>query len=182
MKKTLMALAAMAAMAVTAADTGTESYLYWMIDTQDGSSKTFTYDSVRVRAYETASPDVHSEATYLTLYYTGDYEAGISVPREDAVVGLPFYAALGSMAGAQYSYVVELFNDATKVGYSESIVFTDAMSRDYIATITSAGGIPAGAVWAAGNFTAVPEPNSALLLLVGCAVLGLRRKRTGVIA
>lgn len=181
MKKTLMALAAMAVMVATAADTGTESYLYWMIDTEDASTGTFTYDSVRVRAYETASPNIYSESTYLTLYYGSDIEAGISVPDEYATMGLPFYAALADMAGSQYSYVVELFNDSTKVAYSDSIVFTDAMASGFVASVTPSGTIPA-TPWVTGNFKAVPEPNSALLLLIGCAALGLRRKRTGVIA
>lgn len=154
-----------------------DSYLYWMVDTDDGTAGEISYDSVRVRAFET---DGGVDKGYLTLYYGngaavgGDYPN--SVGKDLATAGLPFYASLASVAGSSFSYVVELFNDGALVGQSESLLFTDAMAQNYVATVTSTGTFPAMASWAAGGYSSVPEPNSALLIVLGCAALALRRK------
>ena len=151
-----------------------DSYLYWMMNTDDGTAAKFEYDAVQVRAYETAA-GVDS-GNYLTLYYGNGNEAGTSLDAGVATMGLPFYASLASAMGSSFSYVVELFHDGAKVGQSESIFFNDAMAENYVAFATSAGNLPAMGTWMAGGFSAVPEPNSALMLLLGCAVLALRRK------
>ena len=152
-----------------------DSYLYWMVDTTDGTLAKFDYDTVQVRAFETEA-GVDS-GSYLTLYYgNGAAVGGTSVGKDLATAGLPFYASLASVAGPSFSYVVELFNDGTLVGQSESLLFTDAMTKNYVATVTSTGSFPAMASWAAGGFSAVPEPNSAFLLALGFVALALRRK------
>ena len=151
-----------------------DSYLYWMVNTDDGTAGEISYDSVRVRAFET---DGGVDKGYLTLYYgNGAAVGGTSVGKDLATSGLPFYASLASVAGPSFSYVVELFNDGALVGQSGSLLFTDAMTKNYVATVTSTGSFPAMASWAAGGFSAVPEPNSAFLLALGFAALALRRK------
>lgn len=174
MKKCFLMMAVLGAFAASADD----SYLYWMVDTDDGTAAKFDYDTVQVRAFETAA-GVDS-GNYLTLYYGNGNEAGMSVAAGVATAGVPFYASLASAMGSSFSYVVELFHDGAKVGQSDSIVFTDAMARDYVAFATSTGNLPAMATWMAGGFSAVPEPNSAVLLLLGCAALALRRKKAEV--
>lgn len=167
-----MAIVALSAFAASADD----SYLYWMVNTDDGTAAKFTYDTVQVRAYETAA-GVDS-GSYLTLYYgNGAAVGGTSVGKDLATSGLPFYASLASAMGSSFSYVVELFHDGAKVGQSESLFFTDAMAENYVAFATSTGTLPAMATWMAGGFRVVPEPNSAVLLLLGCAALALRRKQ-----
>ena len=158
-----------------------DSYLYWMVDTDDGTAAKFDYDTVQVRAFETAA-GVDS-GSYLTLYYgNGAAVGGTSVGKDLATSGLPFYASLASVMGPSFSYVVELFNDGAKVGQSESLFFTDAMAENYVAFATSTGNLPAMATWMAGGFSAVPEPNSAVLVLLGCAALALRRKKAEELA
>ena len=161
-----------------------ESWKYRNGDKQlissDGTAAKFDYDTVQVRAYETAA-GVDS-GNYLTLYYGNGNEAGTSVGAGVARMGLPFYASLASAMGPSFSYVVELFNDGAKVGQSESLFFTDAMAENYVAFATSTGNLPAMATWMAGGFSAAPEPNSAVLLLLGCAALALRRKKAEELA
>ena len=174
MKKCFLMMAVLGACAALADD----SYLYWMVDTDDGTAAKFDYDTVQVRAFETAA-GVDS-GNYLTLYYGNGNEAGMSVAAGVATAGLPFYASLASAMGPSFSYVVELFNDGAKVGQSESLLFTEAMAKNYVATVTSTGSFPGMATWSAGGFSAAPEPNSAVLLLLGCAALALRRKKVEV--
>ena len=174
MKKTMMMgmilAGVLGAFSVSAAD---ESYLYWMVDTD--ATKDFTYDAVKVCAY--TGTDVDSGSA-LTLYYGNGNVAGDSVSKTkvDAAGGLPFYASLATAYGSSYSYVVELFYGDAKVGQSDPLLYTDAMAN-YVQTTMLAGTIPASAVWSAGSFTAVPEPNSALLVILGCAALALRRRK-----
>ena len=154
------------------------SFLYWMVNTSDGTTDEITYDRVQVRAY--TGTDVDSGSA-LTLYYGNgsqvDTDMGTTfMSASDVADGLPFYAALATSYGSSYSYVVELFNDSVKVGESAPLLYTDAMAKN-IAYVTSAGTLPASAVWSAGGFTAVPEPNSALLVILGCAALALRRRK-----
>ena len=155
-----------------------DSYLYWMVNTDDGTADEITYDSVRVRAFETEGG---ADQGYLTLYYGNGAAVGggnpNSIGKGLATEGLPFYASLASVAGSSFSYVVELFNDGALVGQSKSLLFTEAMTKNYVATVTSTGTFPAMASWAAGRYSSVPEPNSAVLLLLGCAALALRRKQ-----
>lgn len=171
MSKLILTMVALVAFMASAVE---ESYLYWMVDTADGTAGTFAYDAVQVRAYETAV-GVDS-GSCLTLYYGNGVEAGTSVSAASATSGLGLYASLVAAAGPSYSYVVEPFNDGAKVARSDSIVFTDATAQN-IMRVTTSGTFPAMAPWMAGGFSAVPEPNSALLLLLGCAALGLRRKK-----
>ena len=174
MRSVLLAMAVMGAFAASAVE---ESYLYWMIDTTDGTAGQFTYDQVQVRAFETDA-GIDSEGTALTLYYGNGNAAGKYVGAGAATSGLSLYAGLASTSGSSFSYVVELFNDGAKVGRSGPLAFSDAMARSYISTVSSyGGGVPAMGTWSAGGFTAVPEPNSALLLILGCAALGLRRRK-----
>ena len=175
MRSILLAMAVMGAFAASAVE---ESYLYWMIDTTDETLNQFTYNKVMVCAYETTADGLEAEGTPLTLYYGNGNAAGEYVGAGAATSGLSLYAGLASTSGSSFSYVVELFNDGAKVGRSGPLAFSDAMAKSYISTVSSyGGGVPAMGTWSAGGFTAVPEPNSALLLILGCAALGLRRRK-----
>ena len=72
MKKCFLMMVVLGAFAASADD----SYLYWMVDTDDGTAAKFDYNTVQVRAFETAA-GVDS-GNYLTLYYGNGNEAGMS--------------------------------------------------------------------------------------------------------
>ena len=165
------------AFSASAAD---ESFLYWMVNTSDGTAGKIEYDTVQVRAFKT--DDGVDSGSALTLYYGNGSaypvgEAGKFVSADDAAAGLPFYASLATSYGSSYSYVVELFNDSVKVGQSASLLYTDAMARNYVELMTTAGTLPVMSTWMAGGFTAVPEPNSAMLVILGCVALALRCRK-----
>ena len=169
-KKVTLALVCSALCAAAFAD---DSYLFWMMDTTSASD--FIYNSVKVSAASVSSGD-----SYLTLYYgngnpVGD--AAYSVSAEKANSGLGFYAGLAASAGDSFSYIVELWNDSTLVARSDSIAYSEAVVQSIVSS-TQAGVVGGATPWMATGFAVVPEPNSALLLLLGCAALGLRRKRS----
>ena len=152
-----------------------DSYLYWMIDT--ASADDFTpYSAVKVKAVPSGNV---GGGEYLSLYYGNGNPVGDSVAAsvvgDAAAKGLAFYAGLVAPANS-FSYLVELWNDSTVMAQSGMITYSEAVAQ-HIATQSAAGGINPVTPWMAGGFSAAPEPNSALLLLIGCAALALRRRK-----
>lgn len=160
MKKAFLAMAILGATVASAAD----SYLYWMVG--DGAP---AYSYARVR-------DTSGDTAYLTLYDSGFESLGDSATLADITSakewGDSLLARLPTTDSSK-SYVVELYNDSDKF-VAQSAVISGAQIANYI----SSGGMsmPAAGAWSASSF-AIPEPSSGLLMLVGCAVLGLRRRR-----
>lgn len=164
----------------TFASRAEDSYLYWMVDT--ASAGDFEpYNAVKVKAVQSGNV---GGGEYLSLYYgngnpVGVGDAAYSIGRTDidnaAKMGLAFYAGLVAPASS-FSYLVELWNDSTIVAQSEMLTYSETAAQ-HIATMSGAGGINPVTPWTAGGFSAVPEPNSALLMLIGCAALALRRRK-----
>lgn len=120
--------------------------------------------------------------------YKGDWDsAGLFVIKTGETTGEKFLDGL--VAGAAptltdldgyestgYSFYVELYNAAGESvykGYASS--YTDLLASGYISTT----GVLTPSVLAKGAFNgaAVPEPTSGVLLLIGGAMLALRRRR-----
>ena len=161
MKKALLALSMLWVAVATAED----SYLYWMV----GDTTGFEYDSVEVRGYN-GSTDLGA----LDLYWDSSLSTiGKSVSKTDVSQTGGFtpglYAKLAS--GQTYSsFVIELISEGRGVaeswiGYSEALASIESGNTWHSIT-----------AWAPTSYV-IPEPNSAMLLLLGCAVLGLRRRR-----
>ena len=95
----------------------------------------------------------------------------------DAPTGLR-QAEISSYTDSAYRFYVELFNysdSSRQAGYKWG--YGDLISSGYVAI--DARSIPdarASAI-ALGNFANAPEPSSGLLLLMGGAILALRRRR-----
>ena len=161
MKKALFIVALIGSM-VASADT--DSYLYWMVGESAPS-----YTTAKIR-------DISGEDAYLTSYYAPNgEEIGESVTSDivtdQAAWGDGLYAAVDSSSLPQ-TFIVELFNGDTFVGQS-TLSQADALQYIY------AGGMSVPTATAPATFSsfAIPEPSSGLLMLVGCAVLGLRRRK-----
>ena len=167
MKKYLSVLVAFGTFLALADD----SYLYWMVG--DNASD-YAYNTVKVKAF-----DNQGGSSYLSIYAPdATSETGInstpyeSISKEYSDMGA-VYAQL--VSGTTYSsFVIELFNDSTFLAQSANLDYSTAVADYYIKT--SNGMSSSFVAWTASSF-AIPEPNSAMLILLGCAALGLRRRR-----
>ena len=168
MKKFLSALLVSGALMASADD----SYLYWMIGDTSPYAAT-DYTTVRVAA----TKDPSGKVTYLSLYGPSGDDLNMTSLTSGQINSLKsdgqaLYAKL--ISGTSYSsFVIELLNGDSLVAQSETLSYSQAVAQYYITTGNSMS-LPAA--WAATSF-AIPEPNSGLLMLVGMAVLGLRRRK-----
>ena len=157
MKKSLLAIALMGAMVASADD----SYLYWMVGSDAGD---YAYAKVRE-----VNPD-----GYLNIYDdTGLIGDSVSKAVLSSYSDEGLYALIASGSSASSSFIVELYNDQGKFLSQSTIPYSQGSFY--------AGGF-AQPPSSGATFTsfAIPEPNSGLLMLVGCALLGLRRRKQKV--
>jgi len=162
MKTTTFIFAVLSALAVQA------DYIYWMVDTATAAEFSSQYTAVRLtdgsNVYDSYTDITHSEiVTYQNsgYYFTAENVSTVSTFSDST------------------SYFVELYNGGTTVATSSAI--TGADLRSMMAYYS--GGMSIGAATPAsfGGFTsAVPEPTSGLLFLVGGMLLGLKRRRQQV--
>ena len=187
MKKLIILAALMGALQASADD----SYIFWMIGsnpTMDGVATPATWDKVtaKVSAFENiASGDdwVYGGGTYLNLYTVASGSVGSRPVEGSKTVGVgginpagisrQYAASIGTTMGGGWSYFVELYNDGVIFARSDSLSY----SQEYVAGLN--GLSTAGKLWGVTALmpAAVPEPNSAILLLLGLAGLALRRQR-----
>ena len=158
-----VAVAAAVMLFASAASAGT---LYWQVDNVDDFADQLGASTEGYGAELLMYNKETKETTSLTDGYTIDAPTGIQ------------QADITSYTGDQYLFFVELVNYSTGAsteGYKWS--YNDLYSSGYVAI--DARDIPtvSANAGAHGNFANVPEPSSGLLLLVGGAMLALRRRR-----
>lgn len=117
--------------------------------------------------------------------YTGDYSYAALMDSNGTLVDGYYAAADGKVAptlsdlgdgSSTHSFYIELYNASLDSVYkTESVSYTDLAASGYIST----GGVslPTFAATSGFNGASVPEPTSGVLLLIGGAMLALRRRR-----
>ena len=156
-----------------------DMYMYWMVDTESTVEKwggeAGSISDIQGLYAKVAVDGM--EGTYLGLYEQAgsDYYYGKGVQVSEVLgESLPIFANLGDYAGN--TFFLELWTAAdggTKEYTSEKISY--AAASQYFAQMKNNMAAPAEA-YGFKTFTAVPEPTSGLLLLLGVAGLALRRK------
>ena len=150
-KKLSVALAVLALVGFAKADV-----LYWQVDTSaDNAAYTGDFSYAVLNASDGSAID--------------------AAAAEDNKV-IPTLKDLGGYGSSEYSFYVELYNAAGDSVYKgQSVSYTDLLDSGYIST----SGVLTPTMLATGGFNgaSVPEPTSGMLLLIGGALLALRRRR-----
>lgn len=160
MKRLLIGLLLMAGVAAHAEYS---SYFYWQVD---DSVADFSYAQLRLSG----------GSQYFTIGDTAYTKVGAETTG-GATLGqttLAVAANLGSYASSEYSFLVEVFGEDDGL-----LAFSDTFSYDEIAgsfVYSDMGSTLSGTAYGV-SVSNVPEPTSGVLLLLGLAALGLRRKR-----
>lgn len=177
-----------------------DSYLYWMISSDATLTSVQGVDTkvsaaqyyARVGYTSSDARNVYSQGLegYLLLYaepgdttsiqdYTGTGAgdiSNISNKNKEDIAGIqttPVFAYLPGVSENNYTYWVELLNEAGSVAGYQSIGTYEKLSS-YVSSLKGMA-IPSIAL-SVGAFMA-PEPSSGLLLLLGVAGLALRRRK-----
>lgn len=168
MKKLLMFSLTVAAMCFAAR----ADYIYWMLSNPAAAGALGTWDYAKIAVREAGSDAVTG---YLTM---GDSESQKAYAdwTDPSEIDNSF-ASLGSFGSDGYSFLVELYNEATgeMIGANgRAVSYGDLLANDSIAGAIGMGGN-------AFDFSSVgytiPEPTSGLMLLIGFSALALKRKR-----
>ncbi len=204
LKITALALLVLTAGVVSAGD----DVLYWMVDSSATVEKDGVTTSVYSFFDNYAAPEGSAFAArvrvtggdiqdgqdvFLDLYIpgygldVGGGEYGVSFTDESGYWGAGVPTGNQSPSGdysagtPEYSFIVELGNidssdNWTTVATSASASYSSLGDYIHQTFDVNPGQM---AVWTPSHFTAVPEPTSGLLTLIGFAFLALRRKRKG---
>ena len=136
------------------------SYLKWQVDSTDYLSY---YDGPAVGA---------------NLYAMAGNDTRQAVKVGDAKIGDSAYSA-DLTDYANYNFYVEVVNYDSSTKTSTAVARSEAVSYESLSMnlTTTLSDIAKTQVWHASNYSAAPEPTSAMLMMMGVAFLGLKRRK-----
>ena len=169
---------------------GGEYLMYWMVDYSGKASEMATQVNV-AEGGGWINPNRNTANDFnwsrLVAVVDGEKVTVGAAELRDLQAGSkadPLVADLRGVSGPITSFAVEFFNynvldgSLSLLGWTESITPDELLAQGKIADFRDPKYPQASyAVWSPMEFTAVPEPTSGLLLLIGGALLALRRKQ-----
>ena len=162
--RSTLAVALLVAATVVHAD----YFVKWEI--QDSTPFEFSYAKMAISG-TAGSTFLLDQAGGLDRFY-GDAESGLSKTLAETS------GRFASEGGSDYSFQVYLYGeDDAMLAKSETKDFAALGDGGLRCINTSLSGLSGEGTWTVKGFTAVPEPTSGLLLLLGVAGLALRRRR-----
>lgn len=160
------------------------AYLYWQVNSDDIDK---AYSDANGNWSESWNK---SDINAARIYKNGEVqevyldESKVTAGSGYVATSLPSEALysidIGDLGVSSYSYFIELGNytGSTFTAFarsgSETVAYNATGSTSIVSTLSDAGRVSA---WhASTEYSAVPEPTSAILMLFGAAFLGLKRK------
>ena len=168
-----------------------EYLMYWMVDYSgelDNMKTQVALKETEVGGWINPNRDKANDFNWSRLVAVVDGEKKVTVGAAElnglraGTTDNPLVADLRGVSGTITSFAVEFFNysngSLSLLGWTESITPDELLAQGKIADFRDPKYPQASYdTWSPKDFAAVPEPTSGLLLLIGGALLALRRKQ-----